>query len=334
MPSMLPPLDWQALTHTWHARPGWYAVAALVLGAYVAGLVVCHRHRVRSVHPARVATFLVGWALLLVTLSSAIDVYAMAIFWDHMVEHLLLIMVVPALLVLGHPLTVLRATASVSGREQAVDRVLHRGPVAFLTHPATGVALYAVVIVATHLTSFMDAMATRPWLMTAEQVVYLVSGYLFLLTLIGTEPVRWRLSHLARVMLVLLAMTPDTVVGLVLLQTTDDMFPTMEGMHPAWAPTPLHDLNIAGGLMWAGGDGLMMLIGVGVIVAMIVDPSREAVLGPRLEGVRRRTLAAQLARAGDDPEGEAPGADVDVDADDAMLDAYNRMLARLDRHTT
>ena len=33
-----------------------------------------------------------------------------------MIEHLLLIMVVPALLVLGHPLTVLRATASTRGR--------------------------------------------------------------------------------------------------------------------------------------------------------------------------------------------------------------------------
>ena len=331
MHDMLPPLGWHALLHTWQVQPAWYAVALLAVAGYLTGVVTCRRHGVRSVHPARVVSFLAGWVVLVLTVSSAINAYAMAIFWDHMIEHLLLIMVVPALLVLGHPLTVLRAAASTRGREGTVDRVLRCAPVALLTHPATGVALYAAVIVGTHLTSFMDQMATHPWLMGAEQVLYVVSGYLFLLTLLGNEPIRWRLSHLARVVMVLLAMTPDTVVGIVLLQTDRDLFPVMESAHPSWAPSPLDDMHIAGGLMWAAGDGLMMLIGVGVIIAMITDRAQESVLGPRLERIRRQTLTAQLSR-GDDT---TPSFDeeVSVDDDEEMLSAYNRMLERLNRET-
>ncbi|MBB6629126.1 cytochrome c oxidase assembly protein [Nocardioides sp. KIGAM211] len=329
MPSTLPPFSWHALLHTWHAQPAWTAFAAVALAAYVAGLVTCRRHGVRSVNAGRVACFVAGLVVLVLTVSSAIDVYAMALFWDHMVEHLLLIMVVPALLVLGHPLTVLRAAAETRGRADRVDRVLRSAPVAFVTHPAVGVAVYAGTIVGTHLTGFMDAMAQSSWLMGAEQVLYVGSGYLFLLTLIGYEPIRWRVSNLARVALVLLAMTPDTVVGIVLLQTDTDLFPVMEGAHPAWAPTPVHDLNIGGGLMWAAGDGLMMVLGIVVIIALISDQAQQSVLGSRLESIRRRTLAGQVAR-GDDSQ--APLADdIDVDDDDAMLDAYNQMLARLNR---
>jgi putative copper resistance protein D len=187
--------------------------------------------------------------------------------------------------------------------------------------------VYAVVIIATHLTSFMDAMVVHPWLMNAEQWLYVVTGYVFLLPLIGNEPLRWRLPHLGRVMLILLAMTPDTVVGIVLMQATHNPFPVMEGQHPMWAPGWLRDVGTAGGLMWAGGDGLMMLMGIGIVIAMLVDPGRDAMLGSGLENVRRRTLAGHVARADADAPGFAD--DVDVDDDDAVLEAYNRMLGRL-----
>jgi putative copper resistance protein D len=296
MPSMLPPLDWQSFLHTWEFRPVWCGVALLAVLGYGAGLVVCRRHRVRGVHPVRAVSFFVGVALLVFTVSSAIDVYAMAVFWDHMVEHLMLIMLIPALLVLGGPLTLLWSVASTGGRGEVVDRFLRSAPVAVVTNPLVGLGIYSVVIVATHLTSFMDVMATHAWVMHAEQVLYLVSGYLFLLPLIGGEPIRWRLPHLARLALVLVAMTPDTLVGIVLMQTNYNMFPVMESMRPMWAPPPLHDLATAGALMWAGGDGLMMLIGLGVVLAMITDRSQDAVLGKRLEGVRRATLTSQLSR--------------------------------------
>lgn len=329
MPSMLPSFGWQSFLGSWHGRPAWDVVAVLLLAGYGVGLFVCRRHGVRPVNGARIASFVGGVVLLVLTVSASVDVYAMAIFWDHMIEHLLLIMVVPALLVLGHPLTVLRAAAAVRGREAAVDRLLRCAPVALVTHPLVAMAVYSIVIVTTHLTSFMDAMARHTWLMGAEQVVYLVSGYLFLLPLIGSEPIRWKLPNLARVGLVLLAMTPDTVVGITLMQTNHDLFPVMEAAHPSWAPSPVQDLNIAGALMWAGGDGLMMVLGVGVIVALIGHQAPEAVLGRRLEAVRRQALTAHVSRGDTEPTEFDENAD--LDEDEAMLAAYNRMLGRLDR---
>jgi putative membrane protein len=326
MVSMLPPLRWESFLDQWHVRPLWLAFSLLLLVGYVGALVVARRHGVRAVHPARAVCFVLGVALLLFTVSSAIDVYAMAIFWDHMVEHLMLIMVVPALLILGQPITVARAAASTRGLEAVVDGFARSLPVSVLTHPLVGFGLYATVIVGTHLTGFMDAMATHGWLMGAEQWLYLFAGYVYLLPLLGAEPIRWQLPYLGRLALILLGMTPDTVVGIVLLQTTTDLFPVMMAGHPSWAPDPVDDLHIGGALMWAVGDGLMMFFAIGVAIAMIAHPRSASIIGERLEGVRRRTLAEHVSLGG---ETVTVADDTDVDEDEDVLEAYNRMLARL-----
>jgi putative copper resistance protein D len=113
-------------------------------------------------------------------------------------------------------------------------------------------------------------------------------------------------------------------VGIVLLQTNKQPFPRMIAMHPSWAPDGVHDVNTAGALMWAAGDGLMMILAMGMMVSVITTPSKRLrMTGAWLEGVRRSTL---MEHAGEGSEDIA-----DADSDEA-LDAYNRMLARLREH--
>ena len=101
----LAPLDWGTFFGTWRLQPGWLAASAILLGSYL--LARYAAGRTSTVRAWRVAMFAAGTALIWVCVASAIGTYAMSLFWMHMVLHLLLIMVVPVLLVLGHPLTVL-----------------------------------------------------------------------------------------------------------------------------------------------------------------------------------------------------------------------------------
>ena len=128
--------------------------------------------------------------------------------------------------------------------------------------------------------------------------------------------------------LLIAAMIPDTIVGIVLLQTSHDPFPVMMGMHPGWAPPAVADIQIGGGLMWAAGDGLMMSICVGLMISVITSPTRrDQLTGSWLEGVRGTTMATRTRG----PEEVALDQPFDPDSDEA-LDAYNRMLARLSDH--
>lgn len=323
----MPSLGWHTFFTTWNVHGGWLFVCAVLLLGYLGGLRVARRRGERNVGPVRVLSFVLGVVALGVCMSSAVDAYAMSLFWMHMIEHLTLIMFVPALLVLGHPLTVLRSAGG-DRWQRRFDRFMHSLPISVLTHPFVGMAVYAVVIFYTHLTPFMDHMTAHPGLMLAEQVAYLVSGWLMLLPLIGEEPIRWQTPYLLRIALLMVAMVPDTFVGIILLQTPKDPFPMYMAMRPSWATPALHDLDIGGSLMWSVGDGLMMCLAVGLMFSLIGGRTRDRVLGSWLEAIRTSTMVEHVERTGGQVAGDR-GTTIDDDED--ALDAYNDMLRRLGR---
>jgi len=321
----LPAYDGHMLFTTWSARSGWLIAGVVLVGGYLWAA----RRAARRGEPLavwRVVSFVLGVVVMEATIASVIDIYAMDLFWMHMVEHLVLIMVVPVFLVLGHPLTAIRNALGSPARER-FEGFLKSRPMGILTAPMTGLLVYTVVIIGTHLTDFMDKMAMHAWVMTFEQVLYVVAGCWMFMPLLAFEPLRRNVPYVLRLVVLFLAMVPDAVVGVVLLQTNDNLFPMMMSMHPSWAPDPVRDINTAGALMWAAGDGLMMFIAVGVMLAMISDPdkSRQG-FGTWLEGARRRTLAQHVNLAEEAGTGFDP--DLDPDGDEALA-AYNRMLGRL-----
>ncbi|HEX5405916.1 MAG TPA: cytochrome c oxidase assembly protein [Pseudonocardiaceae bacterium] len=309
----LPPLTWATALGTWRLAP---VTDVVVLVAAVLYL----RRASRSRWPiGRTAAFLGALAVLAVTLQSSIDVYGQELFWLHMIEHLLLIMAVPVLLILGQPVRL-----ACTGEDRIATRttaLLRTKLVSFLTFPVVGLVLYAAVLVGTHLFGYMPAMMTHPWLHPLEIVLYLVSGYLYFLPLLAHEPIKRELSYPLRVFLLLMGMTVDTVVGVLLMITVH----AQPYGNRTWGPSALSDLHTGGGIMWVIGDGLMFAVTVLVVGQWMGDTERQNDTGKWLEAARRSTMAGM----------GMDGVDVDDDTanvdDDAALDAYNRMLAKLNQ---
>ena len=321
----LPALGWSEFFTTWSLQPGWL-LAVVILGAGYLTL----RNAAGSASTVkgwRAASFLSGLGLTYVVVASAINGYAMSLAWMHMVLHLTLIMIVPALLVLGHPLTVIAETGP------RAERAIRSLPVTILVHPATGTLLYSIVIIGTHLSGFMDAMAQSVPLMVGEQVLYIVAGFLFLTGTIGEEKVRTDLPYLGRIALLVVGMVPDTIVGIVMLQTERDLYPVYSGARPDWALDAVKDVQTAGGLMWAGGDGGMMLLAIGLVIAVVSSPERRSKMtGSFLDGVRSNQLSESSSRGAPAETGKGPAESGSVDPDsDEALDAYNAMLARMNQ---
>jgi putative copper resistance protein D len=106
------------------------------------------------------------------------------------------------------------------------------------------------VVAGTHLTPFRDLVLRNDALHDAEHALYLLTGYLYFLPVIGSEPIRWRVSVFGRYLLLLATMPVDIVVGAALLLM----------------PTGLHQ----GGLvMLAGGDLIMAVLGVALAVGLV-----------------------------------------------------------------
>jgi putative membrane protein len=304
---------------TWTSAPVVDVLAALA----VAGYLIAVLRRAQTTEPGwslrATACWLAGVVVLLVSVHSSIEGYGHALLWVHMIQHLLLIMVVPVLLIWGQPIRLVRSRAPSSRLAR------------WLTFPLLVLGLYTGVLVITHLTGFPELMATRPWAHDVEQVLYLASGYLLFLPLVGSEASPWPIPHLVRFALLGLAMGADTLVGVALMLTAHPLAPSTLLMRPDWGPTLLEDQNWSGAIMWVVGDVMMMLLMLAVVAQWSASGS-SARLGDWLESARRQSLAGiGSASRGDDVT--TVGASRDVDDDESAREAYNRMLAALHRRS-
>ena len=232
--------------------------------------------------------FLGGLAVVVLATESGIGAYDDVLVWDHMIQHLMLIMVAPAMLVVGQPVTLL-LHASRNPLHTWAKRAVRSRVVTWLTWPPVGVIAYAVTIIGTHLTRLMSLVMTNPALHAAEHALYLVVGYLFFLPLLGREPIRWRISYPVRLLVLFLTMPVDTFTGLALGYSTTPM--AGMGPRPAWAPSALSDLHSAGAVMWVGGDGIMFALMMVVFLAWSRDGQISVGGHGWLESARRASFA-------------------------------------------
>lgn len=315
----IPPLTWQTAVATWTSAPVVDVLAALAVVGYLIGLV--RRSRATEAGWPRWATvsWFTGVAVLLLSVHSSIEAYGHALLWLHMIQHLLLIMVVPVLLIWGQPIRLW------------LDRPPRSRLARWLTFPVLTVGFYTAALVATHLTGFQEAMATQPLVHHGEQILYLVSGYLLFWPLAGSEASPWPVPHIVRFALLGLAMGADTLVGVALMLTGYPLAPSTAMMRPGWGPSLLEDQNLSGAIMWVGGDVLMMLLMLAVAAQWSATGSR-ARLGDWLESARRQALAGvgSVSRSDDNM---TVGVSSDVDDDEEARQAYNRMLAALHRRS-
>jgi putative copper resistance protein D len=315
---MLPQFGLQAVLTQWQSAPVVTAFAVLAAGLYLWGVV-----RVRRRHPARpwpawrAGMFLGGLAVVVLALQSGLGTYDDVLFWDHMIQHLLLVMAAPPLLIFGQPITLLMH-ASRNPLHTWVKRAV-RSPVAsFLTWPVFGFVAYAAAIVVAHLTGLANLTARNPVAHDAEHVAFLVIGYLFFLPIIGSEPIKWRLSYPTKLVLLFLVMPVDTFTGLVISYGNRGTPGLPAGPRPGWAGSALADLHAGGAVMWVGGDAIMFALMMVVFLMWSTDTKATSRKRGWLEAARRATVA---------PTSTSPTAD--IDDDDEQLVAYNAYLNRL-----
>lgn len=237
-----------------------WLVAVAALGVADAVAVVCRGRRANAGEWVRAAA-MTGALAGLVLSAPGMELPGLQMFASHMVQHLLLIVVVPVLLVLARPAVVSREKTSSGATTAAVF------------------VLYALAIVGTHLTSAAGEVMASPAAGLLERASYLLIGVLY-----------WRrvcdgagCSLAVRCGLIVLAMPVDTFTGIALMMKKVSI-----------GRSSLADVHLGGALMWFGGDGLMAVLLVAVFIAGSRAGDDTSLLGWYVTETRRRRLASFL----------------------------------------
>lgn len=303
-----PPTAWQLLTFwRFDIVLGGAALAGIAL--YAVG-VVRLRRRGDTWSARRTFSWVLGCLSLLVATSSGIGAYGYAMFSLHMITHMALNMVVPVLLVLGAPMTLLLRVVPATGRgelrglREGLLEVLHSRASAVLAHPGFSIPVFVVTLYGLYFTSLFEDLISYHWGHVLMNVHFLIVGYLFYWAIIGIDPGPRRLPHLGRLGMLFAIMPFHAFFGVVVMSTASVIggrFYT--NLQLPWGIDLSADQHAGGGIAWVAGE-VPVLIVVGALLSQWVAQDRRTAV---------RT----------DRKDETYG--------DSDLEAYNAMLAELAR---
>ncbi len=277
LPPELTPERW--LTE-WRLDWLWIAVALFGLVAYFLGVAKVYR-RGDTWQWFRSVNWVIGLLVLTYITSGPPSVYGRILFSAHMVDHMALTMVAPIFLVLGAPVTLaLRALpARGDGSRGAREWLLvfiHSKFSQLVTHPLFAAANFAGSIVLFYY-SDLFGFAMREHVGHELMIVhFLLTGYIFVLTMIGTDPLPRRAPYPMRLLLLLATMGFHAFFGVAIMGGTNLLAADYFGnLGREWGPSALLDQQKGGAVAWGIGEVPTLLVALGVAIMWSRSDQRE-----------------------------------------------------------
>jgi cytochrome c oxidase assembly factor CtaG len=270
------------------------AVMVLVLGgAYLLGLRRL-RQRGERWSPGRTIGFVFGLLVIVFATMSFLGVYSRTLFWVTAVQIALFLTVVPVLLSLGAPLSLLSTASPPAGAR--VDRVLESAPGRLLTFPVVACFVVAMFPLVVYYTPWFEATLRVVPLAWVLHAVLLGVGCLFYWTVLAVDRPP-PLHHAALVAIVLVETFVDAIPGVVLWLGTTLIAPEYYiALGRPWGRSLLSDQQFGGIMLWAIGELVGLPLLLLVIVQWIRADAREAQrIDEELDRAEDEAAAAEVA---------------------------------------
>jgi cytochrome c oxidase assembly factor CtaG len=245
---------------------------------------------------ARGGLFLVGYVALVIALISPLHSVGEQYFSVHMVQHLLLSLVAPPLLLLSSSMPVLLWALGAKDRATVGRLVGRPGPIRtllrWLTLPMVAWWLFVGTQWAWHQPFAYDWALENRWAHYLEHISFFVTAILFWWPVVGAAPLPSPLSYPVRLVYTFLAWLPNSILGAGLTLARAPLYPFYVGMAHSTGVDPLFDQQLAGLIMWVPGDVLFLTILLILFAAYLRHEEQiEARIDRELDA---RDAAAQL----------------------------------------
>ncbi len=198
-------------------------------------------------------------------------------FWIHMVQHLLLMMVAPPLVLLGI------AGARLPGGSPRVRRVW-----LFITRPWMACFIFNAVMLTWHVPSLYQSTLTVLPLHILEHMMFVATGFVFWWSIVdplrGTEWGFGDISGLTKIAMLVVAGVPPTLLGFIFVMAPHAMYPFYAAAPRIWGISAVGDQQIAGVIMLGLGNLIYFAAIVPIFLRLLGDPDED-------EAAARRALA-------------------------------------------
>jgi cytochrome c oxidase assembly factor CtaG len=262
----------------------WRPEIILSLGlAAVVHLVGRWRLKQRSsrhfVSPWRTISYLGGLVVVGIALMSPIDVLSTQLFSMHMIQHLLLVMIAPPLLLLADPMPIMiwglpSPMRLEVGRwlrpEASFRRILHS-----LTRPGLVWLYFVAILVGWHDPGAYGATMEYELVHDLEHITFFVTAMLFWWHVVGCAPhIHKRLSRGVRIGYTLSVVPASALTGIALSFASSPIYAHYTTVPRVGGLTVMQDQMLGGVIMWIPGS-MMYIIAALVLIAQLIRAEEE-----------------------------------------------------------
>lgn len=233
------------------------------------------RRRSNLANSWRLLAYWLGILLIALALLSPIDVMASQLFFMHMIQHLLLVMLAPPLLMLANPMPFLLWGLPSGLRRRAgrfLSSLLHRQSTSrkylrAATAPGISWMLFIIFLIGWHDPNLYEAALRSDMVHDLEHLTFFATAMLFWWHVVGAGPhIHKRFSRPARVMYVIAAIPPNMLTGIAIAFAGQVIYTYYLSVPRLWGITALEDQTLAGVIMWVPGS-MMYIIAVLILTA-------------------------------------------------------------------
>lgn len=248
----------QAVLRSWSIPPVATLALALTALAYLRGCWLLRRAGYPYLPAWRIGSFALGLFALWFALASPLDTFSGFVLTAHMLQHMMLMMVAPPLLLLGEPLIpIVRGMPRFAAREFAGPFL--NWPVAqriglALTNPVVALLLMGVVMFTWHIPGPYElALRSSSW-HQVEHACFFFTSIIFWWPVIQPWPSRPQWPRWAMVPYLLIADLQNTVLSAVLVFADKILYPSYAAGPSLFGFTAQQDQAAAGAIMWVVGS--------------------------------------------------------------------------------
>jgi putative membrane protein len=235
-----------------------------------------------SIPAWKASSFLLGLVLVWMAWGSPLAAYDHSLLTVHMIKHLLLMTVAPALILLGEPVRVFWIGMPLSAR-RSLRRVLRRSPLRrferMVTRPEVCWTLSALTLVVWHIPAlFTLGLRSATW-HTLEQAMFFGAGLLFWWPVIQPWPSASTVPRWSLLLYLFLATLPCDILSGFLVFSDRVAYPVYFSTPRLLGFSVLEDQQCAAALMWTCVT-LVYLVPAAIISSKLLTPrtSDEPVL--------------------------------------------------------
>ncbi len=251
------PPEAQSILKEWSPPIIINVVIILTALCYLRGWLSLRRSSPSLFPPSRLGAFLAGMFSLWIAIGSPLSAFDEASLTVHMVQHILLMLVVPPLVLLGAPSLpllhglpqgIVRTTLGPFLRWSAVQSLGK-----FLTHPVVCWILAAAALIGWHIPSAFElALRSDSW-HEVEHACFLLTSILFWWPVVQPFPSEPRWPRWSMPLYLFLGTLPGGALGAFLAFCDRVLYPSYNEAPSLFGIAPLQDQIFAGALMWVFG---------------------------------------------------------------------------------